>query len=141
LAIAWWRRFPRAKLIMCTGDNQRLGVTNAQVMVDYAVRLGVPRENLIAEERSRDTRENLIYAMEIITREKLQQPTLVTLDLYTPRAVAIARKLGWRDFYWLSVFSRGEPAFGTKRFQTYSRATIFMYELIATIYGKVVGWL
>jgi len=141
LAIAWWRRFPRAKLIMCTGDNQRLGVTNAQVMVNYAVRLGVPRENLIAEERSRDTRENLIYAMEIITREKLQQPTLVTLDLYTPRAVAIARKLGWRDFYWLSVFSRGEPAFGTKRFQTYSRATIFMYELIATIYGKVVGWL
>lgn len=116
-------------------------MTNAQVMVDYAVRLGVPRENLIAEERSRDTRENLIYAMEIITREKLQQPTLVTLDLYTPRAVAIARKLGWRDFYWLSVFSRGEPAFGTKRFQTYSRATIFMYELIATIYGKVVGWL
>ncbi len=126
---------------MCTGDNQRLGVTNAQVMVDYAVRLGVPRENLIAEDRSLDTRENLLYAMEIIARENFQQPTLVTLDLYTPRAVAIARKLGWRDFYWLSVFSRGEPAFGTKRFQTYSRATIFVYELVATIYGRAVGWL
>jgi uncharacterized SAM-binding protein YcdF (DUF218 family) len=50
--------------------------------------------------------------MDIIAAEHLQQPTLVTLDLYTRRAVATARKLGWKDFYWLSVFSEGEPAYG-----------------------------
>ncbi|MDE3090127.1 MAG: YdcF family protein [Chloroflexota bacterium] len=140
LACEWWRRFPRAKIIMSTGDNQGLGVPNSRVMVEYAARLGVSREYLIEEGRSRNTRENLRYSMDIIEREHLHQPTLVTLDLYTRRAVATARKLGWKDFCWLSVFSKGEPAYGLKRWQTYSRGTIFAYELIATLYSKIAGW-
>ena len=90
LAFQWWKRFPRAKLIMSTGDNQRLGITNAKVMADYAVSLGLPRENVIEEDRSRNTYENLLFSMEIIKRLGLKQPTLVTLDLYTRRAVATA---------------------------------------------------
>ncbi len=140
LAIAWWRRFPRAKIIMSTGDNQGLGITNARVMAEYAVQLGVPRNNLIEEDRSMNTWENLCYAKEIIDREGFKQPTLVTLDLYTKRAAATARKLGWRDFYWLSVYSPGESAYGLKAIQTHSRLTIFCYELIATAYSKLVGW-
>ncbi len=140
LACRWWQKFPRAKLIMSTGDNQGLGVPNSRVMVEYAARLGVPRANLIEEDRSRNTRENLLYSMEIIERADLQQPTLVTLDLSTRRAVATARKLGWKSFYWLSVFSEGEPAYGLKRWQTYSRATILGYEWIAMLYSKMVGW-
>jgi uncharacterized SAM-binding protein YcdF (DUF218 family) len=141
LAYEWWKKFPHAKIIMSTGDNQGLGVPNSRVMVEYAARLGIPRVNLIEEDRSRNTRENLLYSMEIIQRERWQQPTLVTLDLYTPRAVATARKLGWQDFYWLSVFSKGESAYGLKAFQTHSRATIFAYELIALVYSKFAGWI
>lgn len=141
LAIAWWRKFPGAKIMMCTGDNQGLGVTNARVMVDYAARLGVPRNNLIEEDRSMNTWENLFNAKAIIERENFNQPTLVTLDLYTRRAVATAREMGWRDFYWLSVYSPGESAFGLKAIQTHSRFTIFWYELIATVYSKLVGWM
>lgn len=140
LAIAWWRRFPNAQIMMCTGDNQGLGVTNARVMADYAARLGVPRENLIEEDRSLNTWENLFNAKAIIERENFKQPTLVTLDLYTRRAVATAKKMGWRDFYWLSVYSPGESAYGLKAIQTHSRFTIFCYELIATVYSKVVRW-
>jgi uncharacterized SAM-binding protein YcdF (DUF218 family) len=87
-----------------------------------------------------NTRENLLYSKEIIERENFKQPTLVTLDLYTRRAVATARKMGWRDFYWLSVYSSGESAYGLKAIQTHSRVTIFCYELIAMAYSKVVGW-
>jgi uncharacterized SAM-binding protein YcdF (DUF218 family) len=141
LAIRWWRRYPNAKIIMSTGDNQKLGVTNAAVMVDYAARLGVPRASLIAEDRSINTWENLQYSMEIVQSRGLERPTLVTLDLYTRRAVATARKQGWRDFYWLSVYSPGEPAYGYKRFQTYSRLTIGCYEAGATLYSKMVGWI
>ncbi len=140
LAVAWWRRFPRAKIMMCTGDNQGLGVTNARVMADYAAQLGVPRENLIEEDRSLNTWENLFNAKQIIERENFQQPTLVTLDLYTRRAVGTARKVGWRNFYWLSVYASGESAYGLKAIQTHSRLTIFCYELIATAYSKIVGW-
>lgn len=140
LAYQWWHKFPRAKIIMSTGDNQHLGVTNARVMVEYAATLGIPCENLIEEDRSKNTWENLRYAMELIQAQGLRQPTLVTLDLYTRRAVATAKKLGWKDFYWLSVYSKGEPAYGTKRWQSYSRATIFAYEFMAMTYSKFAGW-
>ena len=140
LAYEWWKKFPQAKLIMSTGDNQMLGITNAKVMADYAISLGLPRENVIEEARSLNTQQNLRYSMEIIRAQGLGQPTLVTLDLYTRRAVATARKLGWTDFHWLSVYSKGEPAYGYKWLQTYSRATLFCYEFGAMVFSKIVGW-
>jgi uncharacterized SAM-binding protein YcdF (DUF218 family) len=140
LAFAWWKRFPQAALIMSTGDNQRLGISNASVMADYAIGLGIPTEKLIKEEQSLNTFENLYYALEIIRERNFQQPTLVTLDLYTRRAVATARKMGWQDFFWLSVYSSGEPAYGYKYFQTHSRLTLYLYEILAMAYSKIVGW-
>jgi vancomycin permeability regulator SanA len=140
MAARWWQRFPQSKLIMATGDNQGLGVTNAQVMTAYARQLGVPSENLIKEDRSSTTFENLLYSKDIIKAHGLQQPTLVTLDLYTRRAVATAKRQDWQGFYWLSTYSKGEPAYGHKWLQTHSRLTIFCYELGAMAYSKLVGW-
>lgn len=140
LAAEWWQRFPHSSLIMCTGDNQRLGVTNASVMAAYAVHLGIPAENVIEEDQSLNTYENLYHSQQIIQQRNFRQPTLVTLDLYTRRAVATARKMGWKDFYWLSVYSSGEPAYGYKWFQTHSRFTLYLYEVLAMVYSKLVGW-
>src|SRR5512147_2061267 len=125
LAFEWWKKFPDSKLIMSTGDNQGLGIPNSRVMAEYADSLALPRESVIEEDRSWNTYTNLSYSMEIIKSRNLDPPTLVTLDLYTRRAVATARKMGWKDFHWLSVFSRGEPAYGYKWIQTHSRGTIF----------------
>lgn len=140
LAYAWWEKYPRARLIMSTGDNQKLGIANSTVMAQYATHLGVPNENVIEEDRSKNTYENLVNSMEIVEKHGLRQPVLVTLDLYTRRAVATAKRLGWENVYWLSVFSRGEPAHGHKWLQTYSRLTIFCYEVAAFGYSKIVGW-
>jgi uncharacterized SAM-binding protein YcdF (DUF218 family) len=140
LAAEWWQRFPHSRLIMCTGDNQRLGVTNASVMAAYAVRLGVPTANVIEEDQSLNTYENLFYARQIIQERNFRQPTLVTLDLYTRRAVATAQRMGWKDLCWLSVHSSGEPAYGYKWFQTHSRFTLYLYEILAMVYSKLVGW-
>ena len=140
LAVDWWKRFPESVLIMCTGDNQGLGLSNASVMADYALRLGVPAANVIEEDQSLNTYENLSYAMQIIRNRGFHQPTLVTLDLYTRRAVATARKMGWEDFYWLSVYSSGEAAYGYKWIQTHSRFTLYLYEVLAMVYSKLAGW-
>lgn len=141
LAYEWWAKFPRAKLIMSTGDNQGLGLPNSKVMAAFAISLGIPQENIIEEDQSLNTHQNLLYSMKIMEREGMKQPTLVTLDLYTRRAVATARKLGMVDFYWLSVYAHGEPAYGYKWLQTHSRFTIFCYEVAATIYSRAVGWI
>lgn len=140
LAHEWWQRFPSAVMIMSTGDNQRLGVPNSTVMANYATQLGVPPDNVIEEDRSLNTLENLRYSGEIIEDQGFVQPTLVTIDVYTRRAVATASKLGWRGFYWLSAYSEGEPAYGWKRFQTRSRTSLLFYELGASIYSRLVGW-
>lgn len=140
LAAQWWQRFPYAALIMCTGDNQRLGVTNASVMAAWAVRLGIPGKNIIEEDRSLNTYENLYNAWQIIQERNFKEPTLVTLDLYTRRAVATAHKMGWDGFHWLSVYSPGEPAYGYKWFQTHSRFTLYLYEVLAMAYSKLMGW-
>jgi len=141
LAYEWWKRFPQSKLIMSTGDNQGLGIANSKVMAAFAMSLGIPQANIIEEDQSLNTYENLLYSMKIIERGGMKQPTLVTIDLYTRRAVATARKLGWTDFYWLSVFSDGESAYGYKWLQTHSRFTIFCYEIGAMIYSKTTGWI
>lgn len=140
LAFTWWQRFPGSKLILSTGDNQGLGITNARVMAQYAGRLGIPAQDLIEEDRSRNTYQNLLYSWKIAGEHGLRQPTLVTLDLYTRRAVAVARKMGWTDLYWLSAYSEGEGAWGYKWLQTRSRATILGYEMAASVFGKLAGW-
>ncbi len=140
LAYRWWRKFPGAKLIMSTGDNQGLGIANARVMAAFAVGLGIPPANIIEEDKSLNTYENLLYSLRIIEREGMKEPTLITLDLYTRRAVATATKLGMTNLHWLSAFSEGESSYGHKWLQTHSRLTIFCYEIAAMIYSKVVGW-
>lgn len=140
LAVEWWRRFPQALLIMSTGDNQGLGIPNSTVMAAYARQLGVPAENILEEDRSRTTWENLLYSKQLAEAHGLRQPTLVTIDLYTRRAVATARKMGWTRVYWLSVYARGQPAYGYKWLQTHSRGTILCYEMLAMALSKLVGW-
>jgi hypothetical protein len=140
LACSWWTRFPEAKLIMCAGDNQGLGKTNARVMAEYAASKGIPMDNIIEEGRSLNTWQNLLYSTEIINERHLSRPTIVALDLYTRRVVAAAKKQKWKEFWWISAFSRGEAAYGIKTFQTWSRASIFCYELMAMAYSKIVGW-
>lgn len=141
LAHQWWQLYPQASLIMCTGDNQNLGISNASVMAAYAKKLGIPAEKIIEEDRSLNTYENIFNAREIIQELGSQQPTLVTLDLYTRRAVATAKKMGWQNFHWLSAYSRGEPAYGYKFFQTHSRFTLYTYEVLAALYSKLAGWI
>jgi len=141
LAAGWWRRFPEATVIVSTGDNQRLGVTNAAVMAAYLIGLGVPSDRVIEEDRSRNTFENLRNCLKIVCEAGYEQPTLVTHDLYTRRTVAIARAMGWPDLRWVSAVSRGEAAAGWKCVQTHSRATILLYEMGATVYCRLKGWL
>jgi vancomycin permeability regulator SanA len=68
LAISWWQKFPQSYLLMSTGDNQNLGIDNSKVMAAYAQRLGVRPHNILEENRSLTTYQNLLYSLEIIKK-------------------------------------------------------------------------
>jgi uncharacterized SAM-binding protein YcdF (DUF218 family) len=135
LACRWWKKHPGTKIVMSTGDNQKLGISNAAVMAGYAEKLGIPESVIIPEDKSRTTYENLLHSREICNRKKFRQVALVMYDLHTRRALAIARKMGWSNVCWISATGPGSPAYGVKRFQTYSRMTIFVYEFLAYFYN------
>ncbi|MFC1647158.1 YdcF family protein [Patescibacteria group bacterium] len=139
LAYVWWKRYPKSKVIMSTGDNQGLGIPNSRVMVNFARQLGIPAKNLIEEDKSKDTYTNLIYSQRIVNKEKLKKVTLVLYDFHVRRSLAVAKKIGWNNLNWISTTSVGSPAYGIKRFQTFSRGSIFIYELIAYLYNKIRG--
>ncbi len=137
LAKRYLQKNPDAAVIMSTGDNQGVGVTNAKVMKNYALSLGIPAEKIIEEDLSKTTVENLVQSLSIIQKNKFHRVTLVLYDLHVRRTLAIAGKMGLKDISWVSVSSPGSPAYGIKKFQTFSRGSILIYEMLAYIYNKI----
>jgi uncharacterized SAM-binding protein YcdF (DUF218 family) len=95
----------------------------------------------LLEDRSRNTWENLFYSRQIIADHNLRQPALVLYDLHARRVLAVARKMGWRDLYWVSAFSKGDGAHGIKWLRTFSRPAMLLYELLGMVYSRWKGWL
>ncbi len=141
LTYGLWRKFPKAKVIVSTGDNQGLGVTNAQVMKQYLISLGMPENTITKEDKSMNTYENLKYSWSILKKSKYKNITLITLDLHARRSVATAKKLGMENFSWISAYAKGDKAYGKKYLQTYSRFTILAYEILAYCYSAIKGWI
>ncbi len=66
----------------------------APIMARILVDLGVPADRVVAEARSRDTRENARYTAEIARRGGYRNPVLVTSAYHMRRAVAAFRRAG-----------------------------------------------
>lgn len=136
-AIAVWRADPMAWLIASTGDNQRLGVTNARAMAEYASLQGVPRERLLEEDRSSNTWQNLAYSWGLARAHGADHLILVCYDLHARRCALVARKQAIPHRIVTATSSRTGRAARKPWFD--SRASIAVYEALATVYGRVVG--
>ncbi len=145
IAAELWRKFPKSKIILSTGDNQGLGVSNSKVMMNYLESKGIPKPNLIEEAESMNTYENLKNSREIINNSSElsnKDITLIAYELHMKRVVSISNKLGMKDFSWISGKSDAGRAYGIKGvFQTRNKDMIFVYEVMATIYSTIRGWI
>lgn len=132
-------QYPRAMFIMSTGDNQKLGIPNSTVMKQWAASIGIAKNKILEEPTSRNTFENLLFSKKIIEKNKFKHVTLLFYDLHARRSLAIAKKSGWNNISWMSATGGGSPAYGIKRFQTFSRGSIFIYEVFAYMYNWMRG--
>jgi uncharacterized SAM-binding protein YcdF (DUF218 family) len=91
------RRYPSA-LIVYAGGSANL-ISDQAREADYAIpafqALGIPRERLIIERRSRNTEENAEFSKEIVGPKPGQRWLLVTSAFHMPRSVGIFRKVGF----------------------------------------------
>jgi uncharacterized SAM-binding protein YcdF (DUF218 family) len=97
-AAALARRFPNARIIY-SGGNANLVSDDSSKEADYAVAvfesLGIPRDRVIAERRSRNTWENAEFSKAIAAPKDGERWLLVTSAYHMPRSVGIFRKVGF----------------------------------------------
>jgi uncharacterized SAM-binding protein YcdF (DUF218 family) len=71
-----------------------VGGGDSAAMTEFLIDLGVARESILQESRSRNTVENALYVKPILEAHGIRRALLVTSALHMPRAVAIFRAAG-----------------------------------------------
>ncbi len=136
-AVAAWHAQPDAWLIPSTGDNQRLGVTNARVMADYAVQHGVPRACILEEDRSSNTWQNLAYSWTLAQAHGGDRLLIVAYDLHARRCQLVAGRQRL-PFSLVTATSR-TTGYAARKPWFAHRGLIWLYETLATLYGRLTG--
>ena len=82
------------KLILTGGYGEGSTRSDAYIAMQYALSLGVPEEDILIEERSTITQENLANAKAIMDENSLRTALLVSDPLHMKRAMLLARDCG-----------------------------------------------
>lgn len=83
--------------VIVTGGSPFSRVSEALVIKEYLVGLGVPRDNIFAEELSRDTRENALFSKKICDEKGYKKVAIVTSAYHMRRAIRNFEQAGFRD--------------------------------------------
>lgn len=98
-AVELARLHPQAKLVFAGGAANLISpVTDTEA--DGAQRLfeglGLPRERIVLEDKSRNTRENAIFTRRLVDPKPGERWLLVTSAWHMPRAMGVFRKAGFQ---------------------------------------------
>lgn len=97
-AVELARRYPDARIVYSGGSGSL--IDNERLEADYAVplmeKLGVPRERILAENRSRNTIENARFSKELAQPKPGERWLLVTSAHHMPRAMGLFRNEDFR---------------------------------------------
>ena len=94
-AAALWHRGEVAWLVPCGGLGDH-PPSEAEAMRDLLIAQGVPAQAIRLEDRSRNTHENILFALPILAEIGATRAVIVTDRTHAPRARLIARGLGLR---------------------------------------------
>jgi uncharacterized SAM-binding protein YcdF (DUF218 family) len=91
------RRYPAAKVVFSGGAATLIAdeVPEAEGIARFIGELGVARERLTLEDRSRTTRENALYFRELVAPQENERWLLVTSAWHMPRAIGCFRRAGF----------------------------------------------
>jgi uncharacterized SAM-binding protein YcdF (DUF218 family) len=100
------RRYPQAKLVF-SGIVYRQGHLR-QVEIESVLAFfrsqGIPPQRVIIESRSLDTDTNLSFSRALVKPKPDESWILVTSAMHLPRAMTVAKRLGWTMIPWASDY-------------------------------------
>ena len=97
-AVGLWRAHPKAVLIPSGGQGEDEPRPEAEAMAEYMIDCGVPATSILAEDRSRTTRENLTNSQVLLHDHRPavgpSEVVAVTSNYHVLRAALTARDVG-----------------------------------------------
>ena len=83
------------KLIFTGGQGNSNEPTESLAARNYAIQRGVPASDILIEQNSHTTYENILYAKQVADANGLRKVLIVSDPLHMKRAVAMARDIGF----------------------------------------------
>jgi uncharacterized SAM-binding protein YcdF (DUF218 family) len=93
-AITLYQQKQVAKLIFTGGTPKPGFMTEAEVGRRYAMQQGVPADDILYENRSRDTWQNLVNAQQVAADNNINSLIIVSDPYHMARAAVMAKDLG-----------------------------------------------
>jgi uncharacterized SAM-binding protein YcdF (DUF218 family) len=93
-SIDLYRKGKVRKLIFTGGQGNPGEPTESSAASQYALKNGVPAHDILIEEKSHTTYENIVYAKQLADRNGIKKVLIVSDPLHMKRAVAIASDVG-----------------------------------------------
>ena len=119
-AAAYLNAHKSAAAIASGGITNGNTVSEAQVIKEYLMCLGIEQSRIITEEKSRTTYENFLYSRKIIEEHSQKsfddiKVCLLTSDCHVHRALTFAKSAGFKNVE--SIAART----GSRRFYSFAR--------------------
>ena len=94
-AVALARRHPEAKLALIGAGVFPVGYADARATLEFVVNQGIAPARVLLEGKSRTTRENAVYAKQLLRPALGERWVLITSAYHMPRAVGAFTAAGW----------------------------------------------
>jgi len=149
-AVFWKERIVKSNKIIFTSGNSWEGPREAEAMADLAVELGVPKEDIIVEADSKNTRENAIETQAIVVKESGEEKPwknilLVAYRIHARKVRDCFKKIfedpALKDsfrIYTVKSYADHDPTIPQRRLS--SKTRFFLWELFSYAYFKLKGW-
>ncbi|UOO82214.1 YdcF family protein [Uruburuella testudinis] len=129
-AIALYQAGRVDKLVFTGGTPKKGFMTEAEVGRRYALKQGVPARDILFENTSRDTYQNLLNIKPLLREHDIADIVIVTDPYHTARAAVMARDLG------LQAETSGTP---TSRYSESRKKMHFLLQESYSLFGYYAG--
>lgn len=137
-------RAGKAPYLMLVGGAARGHTPEAMLMAQLLEEFGMPRDNMLLEDKSRNTRENGINSVAIMKAHGIKRILLVTSAFHMRRAQAVFEKLGIEVIPAATDYQVGEPDPGVLDWLPDAEAlwgtTFGIKEYIGWFVYRIRGW-
>jgi uncharacterized SAM-binding protein YcdF (DUF218 family) len=139
----------RIKKILIAGGSAEFfakDTVESVLLKGFLVKIGIPAEDIITEENSRNTRENAVFTAKLLQNFPHKNLLLITSAMHMPRAELCFRKVGLNcDIYPADQYS-GSRRFGIEDLFVPNARTLFnwnafIHELFGMASYKIAGYI